>query len=86
MDLMLGYWVRSKGIYYRKIKRELEMGDESEDSRGIGVSLGGSSRDFNGRFKLPDALCSYQTTFLQDPDATLKHILTAMTGKQGYKE
>ena len=78
---MNGYWARTKAIYYRKVKRDLELCEESSEVSGAkGESASGDI--VAGKFELPDALRSYQTTFLNDPDATLRHILTAMTGKE----
>ena len=78
---MNGYWAKTKAIYYRKVKRELELCEESSELSGA-KGESGSGDIVAGKFELPDALCSYQTTFLNDPDATLRHILTAMTGKE----
>ena len=80
MEVMNMYWSKSKTLYYRKIKRQLEMGEESSQGSKDKISSQ-ESKEIGGQFKLPDALCSYQVTFLHDPDATLRNILTTMTNK-----
>ena len=80
MEIMNVYWGKSKTLYYRKIKRQLEMGQESSQVSRDKISSQ-QSKEIGVKFKLPDALCSYQVTFLHDPDATLRNILTTMTNK-----
>ena len=65
---MNGYWAKTKAIYYRKVKRELELCEESSEVSGA-KGESGSGDIVAGKF-------------LNDPDATLRHILTAMTGKE----
>lgn len=86
--MMLQYWTKSKALFYRKIKKELEIheGESEEAVIESGDEEKGEVVDRDRYFKLPEGLSSYQTSFLQDPDATLRHLLTAMSEKQGYKE
>ena len=32
IDVMLGYWTRKKTLYYKKIKKELQLDDEPDSS------------------------------------------------------
>ena len=86
MELMDQYWGKSKAVYYRRIKRELEMVEESSELSGQKRQQSCQSVEVGGKFKLPDGLRSNQNSFLNDPDATLRHLLTTLTSKEKYKE
>ena len=84
---MIGYWNKTKTVYYRRIKCELNL--EKDQSvfthSNIEATVGRESAD-GVDFELPSQLASFETTFLHDPDATLRHLLTSLACKQSYKE